>query len=311
MKIKKESVIQIIVATLLVVAALTLWGFWNDSHAADNSTSIHIVTADSGEHEYKIRVEDGKVTILQDGKPVPDDRILRHGNSRIVLDENGKVIYQAIIDDDGELSYASSVISIPRPPKMASGLYLGVVIGDVDEALAAQLGLDGQGILIRSVIDDSPAAKAKLKEYDIITTVDGKPVSALSDLRAHLAKAEEGDTLKLTVLRKGKKIEIPVKPKEDQGRILRFLNEDDDMIFPGPDHDQGSNSFEYWKQDGGPVRFFRHGDGDVAFFSPESEKALEKELKALELREDVLKEVEERLKEVEKKLQELLEKEKR
>src|SRR6476659_10127494 len=57
-------------------------------------------------------------------------------------------------------------IARPAPDKVP---FLGIVLGPVDESLAAQLNLqDGVGVLVRAVMPDSPAAKAGVQQHDVI-----------------------------------------------------------------------------------------------------------------------------------------------
>ena len=70
-----------------------------------------IVGDDGSQHSYEVKVDDGKQTILEDGKPLPKDRILSHGNTRVVLGDDGRVVYQYIVDDDGNVIYSSNVPS--------------------------------------------------------------------------------------------------------------------------------------------------------------------------------------------------------
>ncbi len=88
--------------------------------------------------------------------------------------------------------------------------WLGVVVRELDPALAEALGLD-HGVIVLKVYPDSPAAKGGLKAGDIILAVNGKPVKTATDLQFTVMKTEPGKELKLTVLRNNKKLEITVK----------------------------------------------------------------------------------------------------
>jgi serine protease Do len=56
----------------------------------------------------------------------------------------------------------------------------------------------------KAVLEGSPAAKAGLKEHDIITHLDGTEIQAGADLTDMLQKHGVGDTIKITFLRDGK-----------------------------------------------------------------------------------------------------------
>jgi serine protease Do len=64
---------------------------------------------------------------------------------------------------------------------------------------------------IPSIIADSPAAKAGLKEKDIITKVDGTEINENNSLVSLVSRKAVGDDVKLTVIRDGKEITVTVK----------------------------------------------------------------------------------------------------
>jgi len=61
---------------------------------------------------------------------------------------------------------------------------------------------DGEGILVRGVFPDTPAAKAGLKVGDVIVSVDGEKIRSVGELRAKMAEqSQEKTTLKLGLIR--------------------------------------------------------------------------------------------------------------
>ncbi|HEX5150846.1 MAG TPA: PDZ domain-containing protein [Parafilimonas sp.] len=83
--------------------------------------------------------------------------------------------------------------------------------------ISAQDTEDGKGVKILEVDDDddSPAAKAGLKEDDIITQVNGKAIASTDDLKESLKDIKKGDTVKITYKRNNQTQTIDVKfPKE-------------------------------------------------------------------------------------------------
>ena len=57
------------------------------------------------------------------------------------------------------------------------------------------------GVIVISVMEDGPALKAGLQPYDVIISLDGKPIETFSDLTSAIADAGIGETVELEILR--------------------------------------------------------------------------------------------------------------
>jgi serine protease Do len=72
----------------------------------------------------------------------------------------------------------------------------------VARRLRRAVGLpEADGLLIREVGENSPAARAGLARGDLIVAAGGQPVGSVDDLSGALRAAAPGGTLDLTVLR--------------------------------------------------------------------------------------------------------------
>jgi Do/DeqQ family serine protease len=81
---------------------------------------------------------------------------------------------------------------------------VGVQIQDVTPDIASAMGLEkAGGALVARVEPNSPAAKAGLKQGDVITAVDGQAVRNASDLRNQVGLVRVGEKVDLTY-RRGK-----------------------------------------------------------------------------------------------------------
>ena len=67
-----------------------------------------------------------------------------------------------------------------------------------------------------AVVPQSPADKAGLKEFDVITHCDGKEISDKETLEELLSQREIGDAVELKVFRQGKELPIKLKLEEHQ-----------------------------------------------------------------------------------------------
>jgi membrane-associated protease RseP (regulator of RpoE activity) len=94
---------------------------------------------------------------------------------------------------------------------------IGISTTQLTKQLADYFGVkDGQGVLVTSVADDSPAAKAGLKAGDIITAIDGEKIEDAGDLSRGINKKKDGDVA-LTVIHNKNQRTINVTPKDDPG----------------------------------------------------------------------------------------------
>ena len=64
------------------------------------------------------------------------------------------------------------------------------------------------GALVAGVLPNSPADKGGLKSYDMITALDGKPVSSFTQLRTKIAFTKPGTEVALSVRRGGRPVEL-------------------------------------------------------------------------------------------------------
>jgi serine protease Do len=104
---------------------------------------------------------------------------------------------------------------------------MGVSISDVTPENAKFFDLkDANGALVTQVQNDSPAATAGLKTGDVITEVDGKPVSDASELQMAIGLKSPGEKVALQVLRDGKAVNYSLKlaSLDDRGNNERAAN---------------------------------------------------------------------------------------
>lgn len=128
---------------------------------------------------------------------------------------NGEVrsVFRVVTGGEGNsgIRIAESPEILAQLAAQVGGYMIGVSCDPVSETLASQLGLE-KGLVVSSVTDDAPAS-GKLEAHDIITHSDGTAIGEVDELIKAVQAAGEADgELKLTVLRKGKSLEVVVKP---------------------------------------------------------------------------------------------------
>jgi len=73
----------------------------------------------------------------------------------------------------------------------------------------------GNGLMVHSVVENSPAEEAGIESGDIILEVDGQPVHRRGDVQDIVNSAEEGEEITLLLLRNGQEEERTLKPELD------------------------------------------------------------------------------------------------
>ncbi|CPR14837.1 Outer membrane stress sensor protease DegQ, serine protease [Brenneria goodwinii] len=88
---------------------------------------------------------------------------------------------------------------------------LGIKGSEMTSEMAKAFKVDVQrGAFVSEVLPQSAAAKAGIKAGDVLTSLDGKPISSFAELRAKVGTTAPGKTVKVGLLRDGKQMEVSV-----------------------------------------------------------------------------------------------------
>ncbi len=105
-------------------------------------------------------------------------------------------------------------VEIPELPMRPADIYWAVGYEDLeDDRVMLGVGIEraeGGGARVTGVIPDSPAARAGLREGDVIVAVDGQPVEELFDLTFQVGQHKPGDAGTVEVLREGTRLVLDV-----------------------------------------------------------------------------------------------------
>ncbi len=160
---------------------------------------------------------------------IQTDAAVNPGNSGgALVDDAGRLlgINTAIATQTG--SYAGYSFAIPANmmKKIVDDIiefgsfqraYLGISINEMDAELSDELGVDiSQGVFVEGLADGGAASYAGILPRDIITAVNNRPIKTVPELQEMVGSAKVGDVLNVTINRKGKIKEIPVKLKAQQ-----------------------------------------------------------------------------------------------
>ena len=162
-----------------------------------------------------------RVGILSDVKGfenfIQTDAAINPGNSGgALIDIDGRVIgiNTAILSRSGGFQGVGLAVPANLVRQVAEGLakngkmvrgFLGVSVQDISPALADSFKLKNRaGALVAEVTPESPAAKAGLKEGDVITAFNGETIADATSLTLEVTAVAPGTKVNLDVLRDGK-----------------------------------------------------------------------------------------------------------
>jgi serine protease Do len=100
-------------------------------------------------------------------------------------------------------SVAKSVIDELMQSGSVDKPYLGVQVCAIDDRFKQMYNVNIDGVYVISVESGSAAENAGLQSSDIITAIDGNPVTTGSELSNEISKHKSGETVTLTVIRNG------------------------------------------------------------------------------------------------------------
>jgi hypothetical protein len=119
-----------------------------------------------------------------------------------------KTIRIETVDDDDDKKQARDVA------------WLGISSEEAPDALSSQLGLKpGDGLVVTYVQPESPAAKAGIERNDVLVEMGDQLLVYPVQLRKLVRRQKEGDTVKLTLFRSGKKESVSAKLGKTTERI--------------------------------------------------------------------------------------------
>jgi Do/DeqQ family serine protease len=155
---------------------------------------------------------------------IQTDAAVNPGNSGgALVDASGKLIgiNTAIATRTGAFSGYSFAIPINLARRIIDDIigygtyqraFLGVSISDLDGDYAQELGVDlSQGVVVEELVDGGSAQYAGIQPKDVITEIDGRLVKSVAELQEVVGRAKVGDIVNLTLYRKGKRVELPVR----------------------------------------------------------------------------------------------------
>lgn len=114
---------------------------------------------------------------------------------------------------------------------------LGIMGTELNSELAKAMKVDAQrGAFVSQVMPNSSAAKAGIKAGDVITSLNGKPISSFAALRAEVGSMPIGSKVTLGLLREGKPVNVSLELQQSSQNQV-----DSSTIFSGIEGAEMSN----------------------------------------------------------------------
>jgi len=204
----------------------------------------------------------GQLGLIRDSYGVENfiqtDAVINPGNSGgAMVDLSGAVVgINSAIATQGTGTYIGYGFAIPinlaktvakeiiAYGKVNRG-YIGVNIGEVNDALAKSVGLDRpRGVIIQGMVEGGAASETDLKSGDIILTIDGREVNKPNELQSYVASKSAGAIINLKIFRDGKEIErkITLKSRDEDSKTKPVTMKDEGSSKSNPK--SNSVSFE-------------------------------------------------------------------
>ena len=181
---------------------------------AEKGVVVRIIEANAPTYKSDLRPFD--VITHVDGAPVETDSQLQHEilkkkvgqNVELTVWRKGRTIKVPVKTGElpSEIARASNESIQPTQPKQQGVGKFGLQVQELTKDVADRLHLPvQQGVIVTDVEDNSLAAQQDIQREDVITEVDGKPVTDVRSFRDALNKADPRRGVLLYLDRKGGK----------------------------------------------------------------------------------------------------------
>src|SRR6266403_221341 len=181
---------------------------------ADKGVVVRTIEADAPASKSNLRPFD--VITHVDGSAITSDSQLQHEilkkkvgqNVELTVWRKGQAIRVPVKTGElpNEIARASNQPTAPGQPKPEDLGKFGLQVQELTKDVAERLHLSTQqGVIVTDVEDNSVAAAQGIEREDVVTEVDGKPVTNVQSFREALNKADPKRGVLLYLDRKGSK----------------------------------------------------------------------------------------------------------
>lgn len=169
------------------------------------SATLGIISAQKKE----INIDGKKLQVLQ------TDAAINPGNSGgALVNMDGEVIgintaklSSSAVEGTGyaiPTNVAKDVIQTLMEKGTIDRAYLGIQGSNITDQIKSMYNIRYDGVLVVSVENASAAQQAGIQEYDIITSIDGKPIKTIEELSEQISSHKSGDKVTIGIVRNGR-----------------------------------------------------------------------------------------------------------
>lgn len=157
-------------------------------------------------------------------------------------------------------NHAKKIMEALRTNKRIQHPYIGISYIQIDDEIRRQERLPVKnGVIVRNVLPNGPAAKAGLQKDDLILSADGKPINDQNALINYIGNKTVGSTINLETMRwdantgewikKTIRVKVGDKPTDFETR-MRPLEQQSEGMNPHeqdlPEDNRGGNGFPFF-----------------------------------------------------------------
>ena len=133
----------------------------------------------------------------------------------------GQVAYIQSVPVTQDLDVDALVAEQAVPVKVFGGTHIGVTLRDLDDD-DQKKSKATNGVMVESVETDSPAAKAGIKQGDVIVEFDGERVRSSRQLSRLVQETVAGRSVTIAALRDGQRVSLTVQPRDGRDGVNYF-----------------------------------------------------------------------------------------
>lgn len=149
---------------------------------------------------------------------------------------------------------ALGITSLAQPARAAGEAWLGVYLQEITPELRDGMNYNGPGVLVRRVVDGSPADRAGIERGDVIVQVGSSDVRSAAEVTSAVRGSEPGRRMRIEVVRDGDRKSLDVKleardsdagpgtPETPEPPDMRSNGDDDDTPMPMHMHTHGDDT---------------------------------------------------------------------